>query len=492
MRKKPNLLLITLDCLRYDALGISGEKSAVTPNIDRLAQKGAYFDRHYCPYPLCMPSRSSLLTGRFPFAHRAWTNGVALKDDEVSLAEVLKNNGYETSCMGKFHFKPYRDKLTEPFLMNGEKVPGRGKYLKENPEEPLYKGFEYVRFADNTPFDDYHRWFEEKNKEFGYEENTALEEIPFEEKHFSWVSKMPSELTKTDWIFSCAKEYFNKYTSNKPFFSWISILDPHQPFNPPEEFAKMLEGREVRKPYGFDEGIPDRPSHYRKWFDYIYKYFGPKRDVLDNYEDIILRYWAKVTHVDDRIGKFIDFMNEQGLMENTIVVITSDHGTMLCDHQMIACGPHSYEGNVHIPLIWYGPEYIEEGIRKNELLSLVDLLPTFFDIADIKLPLGVQGKSYKRLLTDGEYVKRNNLLIESRQGQDLSGFKTILTDDKWKMAVYTNRIDGELYDLNEDPHEINNLFYEEAFKEKKKELLGELAYELLNLEDPLPIRTGDY
>ncbi|HHW47528.1 MAG TPA: sulfatase-like hydrolase/transferase [Clostridiaceae bacterium] len=494
-KKRPNMLLITLDCLRYDALHCNGEQSVITPTFDKLAKNGVSFDRNYCPYPLCMPSRSSILTGRYPMAHGVWTNGVELNENEISLVEVLRDNGYQTSCFGKFHFKPYRNKLTEPDLLENRQVNMDGiGWLKEAPDEPShYKGFEVVKFADNTPNCDYHAWFDEKNKEYGYKESLAIEEIAVEQRKFSWVSKMPAELTKTDWICNEAKEYFDKKLDrDRPFFSWISILDPHLPYNPPEEFAKMLENAKVRKPYGFDKGIPERPKHYTKWFDYIYKHFGSKQDVLDNWQDIIRRYWAKVTHADDRVGKLLDFLESQGLLENTIVVVTSDHGTMLCDHQMIACGPHSFEGNVHIPLIWHAPGIIKESVRRNELVSLVDLLPTFFDIAGIQLPLGVQGKSYKGLLTGEKYEKRRNLIIESRMGQDLTGFKTIITDGGWKMAVYTNRVDGELYNLNEDPEEINNLFYDESYNDKKLELFREFAYELLLLEDPLPVRTSDF
>ena len=494
MDKMPNLLFITMDCLRPDALGCYGEKYAKTPNIDLIAKQGVVFNRAYCAHPLCMPSRASMLTGRYPSAHGVWANGVDLPDNEVSLAEILRQNGFQTSIFGKLHFQAYKEGFSPDFIDRAE---------NSNNVLP-YKGFEKTAIADNTPYNGYVAWLKDnypqcirtdkpaQNMTSMYlGQNHILDGRP-DGKKLAYKSTLPVEATKTDWIYNQALNYFkNELDLTKPFFSWISFLDPHHPYNPPEPFADLHDDDYVREPVDINCGLENRPSHYKEWRDFIYRDLVDEEEIKQNWSDIIKKYRGKVSHVDDRIGKLLDYLEKVGILDNTILVLSSDHCSPLCDYGIAYCGTYSFEANIKVPLIWSFPDKFKVNGMSDEMVSLIDILPTFFDIIGLEIPLGVQGRSYKKLLLGEEYEPNKSILVEQRWGQKPDGFRTIITKD-WKLSIYVNRKEGELYDLVNDPREENNLYGNPQYEEIQNELFKEMVYKMLETQDPLPVRTGEW
>ncbi len=477
----PNLLLITMDALRQDAVGAYGRPEAGTPQIDALAARGLRFTRAYCTQPLCMPSRASVLTGRYPRAHGVWDNGVNLPAAEISLFEVLRQAGVQTASFGKLHFQAFKAGFYPTYADQ-----------PENPEQRVpYRGFERVAIADNTPFGPYATWVRESfpqyekaiaNPFFDCPPGTAL----------AWTSTLPAAATKTDWIYQQARSYFAGLDRERPFAAWVSFVDPHHPYNPPEPFAGWHDRDDIPEPIEPNSDLRYLPAHYRQWREEMLgERFALGEEPQRRWAEIIRRYRGKVSHVDDRIGRLLGELEAQGLLEETLVIVTADHGTPLCDFGLVQVGPYSFEGNIKVPLVCHWPGQRQGGEVSDALISLVDLLPTYFHLAGLPLPVGVQGRSFAPLLTGADYVARSCVLVEQRWGQEPDGFKTLVTPD-WKLSLYVNGVEGELYDLVNDPGERRNRFDEPEYRAIQQELTAQMLYELMRREDPLPLRTGEW
>lgn len=480
---RPNLLLITLDALRHDALGYAGLARAHTPRIDRLAASGTVFSRAYCTHPHCMPSRASLLTGRFPQAHGVWNNGVDLPARESGLVEVLRQAGYQTACIGKHHFRAHR----RGFGASAADVPenGEGRFP--------YCGFETSEIADHTPSGGYLAWVRERFPE-------CLDRVldPALERPaghvLAWTSDVPAEATRTDWILERSLHALDTLDATRPFLHWVSFLDPHHPYNPPRRFAELHDAANAAAPVCPHSDLAHLPAHYRHWRDDVLsKRFGLGDEPRRRWREIIRAYRGKVSHVDDRIGRLLDACARRGLLENTCIVLTSDHGTPLCDFGLAQVGPYSFESNIRVPLVWVNPAPATAALpaRCDALVSLVDILPAFFELAGLPLPAGVQGRSLLPWTVGRSGLRRDGLLVAQRWGRQPGGFRTLVTE-RWKLSVYADPSEGELYDLQDDPREERNLYSDPRFAGQRGRLAERLACELLATEDPLPLRLGEW
>ncbi len=336
---KKNILLITIDTLRYDRLSIYNDKFVKTPNIDNLAKKGAVFERAFAHTPITLPSHANILTGTTPLYHGISDNNRFRLDDKfLTLAEHLKKNGYKTAA------------FTASFVLN--------EYFKLNQGFDLYSG-------------------PEKSNELKAEE----------------IIK-PS----VKWI-----------RDNKgPWFLWIHVWDPHTPYSPPEPFKTRFSS------------------------------------------DL---YSGEVAYTDSQLGTLFDFMEDSGLMKNTSIVITGDHGEALGDHYELEHGYFAYNSTIHIPLIIYDPSIKSSTICNN--VSHIDIFPTLCNLAKVSTPSHIQGKSLLPLMK-GETWEEETIYFESklayysRGWAPLDGF--IKEDQK-----FINQPIKELYDLKKDFSEKRNI-----------------------------------
>ena len=485
---RPNILLISADQHRADCFGFMGRKIE-TPHLDQLAADGTYFDACITPSVVCQPARASILTGQLCRTHGVHDNGIDLDPaiGEKGFAGAMAAAGYQTSYFGKAHFSTYH--TYEPT--------GSPECLKSSKNYPEdwngpYMGFEHLElmlvghnwWAPEKPpgGQHYERFYHADGR--GNERTKAMWENAGDTKGAAqtWHSKLPVAFHNSPWTADRAIEWLRHgRDSAKPFCTWVSFPDPHHPFDCPEPWSRLHNPSEVDLPKNrkrsFDgkpwwhqaaiEGEPTDPkfADIRKNYSRI----SPQTD--DQLREIIANTYGQIALIDDQVGRLMNVLRETGLDENTIVVYMSDHGDWLGDHGLILKGPMHYEGLLRVPMIVRGPG-VPSGKCVSEPVSTIDLGPTFFDYGGAEPQLAQHGTSL-RPLVEGDATRdfaRNEWGLGSGRVGVALELRTVRTRTH-KLTIDLISQDGELYDLQSDPDELNNLFGAPGSKEVQNKLM---------------------
>ena len=457
---RPNVLLVMTDQHRADAMGAYGNKVIHTPNLDSLAKGGVLFTECWVQHPVCMPSRASIFTGRYPSAHRVRTNGVSLPRSEKTLAQVFLEGGHRTGGAGKFHFVPH---------LNRE-LP-----IMETHPDPFY-GFQEFHLGEDGRLGEQALWIKRQHPEYAGKPDNEI----------------PVELHNTYWTASHTINFIRESVRrNQPFFAFCSFVDPHHSYNPPPPYRDMYKEQEMPAALARTGELEDKPPFFKEW--------------SNNYRRLEARlayhrtqYYGEVTFIDDSIGRLLNVLKELRILENTLVVFTSDHGDMLGDHGMFYKGPFHYRACTNTPLIIHWPGHVLPGKRIAGIVQEIDLLPTILDLAAIPCPPGVQGKSQKAVLsTNATGTGYSSALIEHgtsgatapKLGRE-EGLPDVYTirSSKWRLSYYPGQDYGEIYDLGNDPDEFINRWRDPAIEPVKRRLKDELLDRVLAAHDPLPVR----
>jgi arylsulfatase A-like enzyme len=503
--KRANILFIHTDQHRADALGCAGNPVIRTPYLDQLAKEGVLFENAHCTHPLCMPSRATLLTGRYMHSHQLYRNGIPLNESEPLITEQLQKQGYRTGLLGKAHFTPYHgdpNEHLESVQLNNGVSPENCWAFWQNADKPYY-GFEHVRLSMGHGSygmngGHYGLWVHEQHpdKVRLFSQAEALE--PTDDSYPSWKSAVPLEIHSSTWITNETIKFIED-SRQQPFYAWVGFQEPHEPFNPPKPYCDMYDPADMPLPVRRDGEWTDAPEHVRYYLNR--GKWGELSE--DKAREIIAHYYANVTLVDECIGRIIDCLKRNGLYDNTIIVFTSDHGEWLGDHRLWLKGAVHTRGLTRVPLLMRWPGVSKAGLTVPGVASLVDLMPTLLDAAGADIPYGVQGKSLREVLTGSVPQLREYALIEHRheprsinlqfepEGLVLNKserefhIKTIVTN-RYRLSHFTGCEYGELFDLQQDPGELDNLWRREENLRTKLQL--QLLDALIESEDPLPQR----
>lgn len=483
---RPNVLLITTDQQHFDTLGVVNDEIE-TPNLDRLVHEGTLFDRAYCPNPTCTPSRASIITGKQPSQHGAWTIGSKLPEDEHFVGEDFGDAGYETSLIGKAHFQPTVS--TDEYESLEAMGPLQDFEFWRDFHGPFY-GFDHVELMRNHADEQlvgqhYAIWMEERGldnwRDF-YRKPTGNREP----QYGSW--DLPEEYHYNAWLAERTNARLERYSErDERFFMWTSFPDPHSPYLVPEPWASMYDPSEVTVPRK-EPGEHDRnPPHFRRtqeedpdfseWNENGRVPSGFQshlRDEDDLAEDIAL-YYGMTSFTDAYVGKILDRLDELGLAEDTVVVFTTDHGDFYGQHGLTNKGPFHYEDLIRLPFIVRYPGEVPAGRRSSALQSLTDLAPTFLSLADVEVPRTMTGVDQSDVWRGRSDSVRDHVVVENRQAPTALHCKTYVAD-RYKLTVYYDRDYGELFDLEADPEERTNLWDDPEYQSLKHELHRELLF----------------
>jgi arylsulfatase len=450
--KRPNVLIIYTDQQRWDSLKCYGNKLAVTPNLDRLASMGARLNNYFVQNPVCMPSRMSFLTGRYCSSLGIGTNGIPFPEDAVSVNQIIKPYGYKTAQIGKLHFQPHAKRDHKDI-------------------HPTY-GFDTFILSDEPGcYDDaYTKWVEAIELDMLPKVRTTLPPAAYSygkkeystvprETHEPYIFEGEEEYTHSSFVASETCEFI-KENKDQRFFAITGFYAPHTPVNPPKRFVDMYNKEEFDLPkIGQDESFK-----------------GILKDVPKvKWREIAAYYLALVSHVDDCVGKIINTLEEEGILENTLIIFTSDHGEYLGDHGRIQKGMPGHDCIIRVPCIISYPEKIEGGQVIEELVEAVDIVPTILDYCGIQTPTFVQGQSLKGLL-DGEVNKhKDDILVEFFDSN--TSHETTIRTERYK--YYCSNSGKELlYDLEKDPQEFKNVEgdknYAEILSDMRKRMIVRL------------------
>ncbi len=492
---RPNILFITTDQQRFDHLGFKGLDAISTPHLDRLAKEGIHFDRAYCPSPICTPTRVSLLTGRYPSSHGAYTIGVTPKPfPGPTLPERLGLNGYRTALFGKTHFVRREDEASHMFQ---GKTPDsnifhhwHGPYLGFQEIETStghttnnVPAMHYRAFLERAGVD-YREWFPQMRGAYNH--------------HACGAWDIPSQYHDSHWVADRTNAFIRRQTQDEPWFCWTSFQDPHEPHLCPEPWFGKVQTDKLSLYEGYRPGEFDsKPEIYRMCLE---KDFGPLNDAIGAPKTLggairdeatvpscfgepdkdaqamtaLQATLGMIAFLDDRLGAILDTLKETGQDENTIVVWTSDHGEMHGHHGLWGKGLPAFEDAQRVPLIIWAPNRFPARGSIEGLANLVDLPRTFLKQAQTPIPECWQGQDLSPVLEATADTVQDAVLIELRATEKTLNQHTLVTD-RFKLVVYKHTEEAELYDLKTDPNQYTNLWNDAAYANERHALLLRLA-----------------
>lgn len=436
--RKPNILLLTADQMRHDALGCNGNRIISTPALDSLASEGVSFQNSYTPDPICVPARASLTTGCYP--HKCTgtkNNSGAIREGFPLLGMELEKRGYAAYAVGKLHYLPYAPpgRRRTTYGLETVELAESGRILKIYDPEGKLRGLE-----------DYHDYLYSVGWG-GYERAHGLGNNDV----FPAPSPVPREHYVDSWVAGRALWHMQRHLRekpDKPFFMWASFPKPHSAFDPPRPYDSMYDPREMPAPAGCVRMLQERGLDFLRRREKAYKWetFSPEaRKVIRAY------YYGLVSHQDMQAGRLLDFLRQNGVYDNTIVIYTADHGDMLGDFGIYfkSC---FYNGSVKVPLIIKYPGVFDGGLKPVEPAGLQDILPTLMNLAGEPLEHDVDG-------ADLAGVMRGDASREYYVSQcgDNPCQQYMAAGKGFKYIYHQAGGVEELYDIEDDPSELNNL-----------------------------------
>ncbi len=482
-----NILLITSDQQHWNTLGCLNPEIQ-TPNLDKMANEGTLYTRGYCPNPTCTPTRSTIITGKYPSQHGAYSLGTKLPESEPTVGDHFQQAGYRTALVGKAHFQQLQSTDEFPSL---ESYPILQDLDFWRDFSSNFYGFEHVELARNHADEahvgqHYAIWMEENgltNWRDYFRPPTGNNDL----LHHKWP--IPEQFHYNTWIVERSCALLDQYKDNdEPFFLWSSFFDPHPPYLVPEPWDTMYDmedmtvpqvtpGEHDRNPIHFQmtqQDHPDFSGYQEPGGNGTHGFHSHLRDRSELAKDIAV-YYGMVSCMDKYIGQIIDKLDALGLAKDTLVVYTSDHGHFYGQHGLIAKGPFHYDDVIRVPFIVRQPGKVKAGIRSSDLQSLVDLAPSFLSICDLPIPDDMTGKDQTNVWYSKNGIPRDYVIIENRHQPTTIHVKTYI-NNRYKITIYCNHSYGEIFDLKDDPNEVLNLW------DEKPSLRAELLLKLLQAE----------
>jgi arylsulfatase len=437
---RPNILFIMADQHRGDCLGVDGNPDIRTPNLDTIAKEGVRFRNAYSSTPSCIPARTAILTGLSPWHHGllgmdGWPIPVRYP---LELPRALHDAGYFTAIIGKNHFYPPRESHGYDMML-----------LDEHHDIPaIFRS-------------DYHSWFWDSAPDI-YSGDGVLTDVP-DGGGFGWndfwnayqakAYPYPERLHRTRWVGKSAVTFLRTYHRPQPFFLKVSFIPPHSPYLPPERLMRQYT----------DGNIP--PAVHARWSEKYRQRSGPGLDIWhgDLGPEQVHRsragYYGQVTFVDEQIGHILEELDARKWLEETLIFYCADHGDMLGDHNLWRKG-YPYQPSVRIPMLMRWPTGLvnaERGRVIPQTTELRDLLPTFLEAASAPVLRHVDGQSLLQLAAGKANEWRPYIELEHDVAYSPTVHWNAFTDGHTKYIFHAYDGSEQLFDLDQDPHEIYDL-----------------------------------
>jgi arylsulfatase A-like enzyme len=450
---RPNIVFIITDQQRFDTIAALGYEHAITPNLDCLVRRGTTFTRTYVTAPSCAPSRASLFTGMYPH-----TTGVLKNNDpwNHSWVERLADSGYRCVNVGKMHTYPYT-----------ASVGFHERHVVENKD----------RSNPTLPFflDEWDKAFRSRGlvKPDRATKYRALDDYRERLGAFEWEA--PDDLHVDNFVGDLAAHWLDVYPGDEPFFLQVGFPGPHPPYDPTPTAIARYDGVEMPSAHDSAEDRASQPFAVKDLIrdnlevdhDGIVHLEHPTADQVDRQRRY---YMANVTMIDEQVGAVVDALERRGVLEETVIIFTSDHGDCLNDHGHIQKWS-MYEPSVRVPAIIAGPGVVADR-RFDGLTSLFDLGPTVLELAELTPPVWMEARSLLPALRGEAFEGREFAFSEHARDMILqqTALMTMVRDQRYKLVEFVDHDDGQLFDLEDDPHEMVNLWDEPAHRAERDRL----------------------
>ncbi|MDP4937180.1 MAG: sulfatase-like hydrolase/transferase [Ilumatobacteraceae bacterium] len=495
------ILFITTDQQRFDALGCNGGLIARTPNIDALAATGINYNRAHPQNVVCMPSRSTMITGQHVATHGVWMNGVPLPNDAPSVATTLHDAGYKTALIGKAHFEPFLDPFLR-FVENQLANSGAHSLIEDG---HLHRGFDHMESAGHGGMGSFHyaQWLMKNHPEavgMYYRVLDMSLQVSAEgggdtgapQAH---LNNIPREWYHTDWVADRAIAWLDSLDADADWFCWVSFPDPHHPWDPPASETHRVNWRDIDLPAGYPQNraqreaiLDNKPAQWRKWYDgeFVSNYEAPLKWIPNTLTDDQVREVNALTHIeneliDEAVGRMMKRIDERGWGADTDVLFSTDHGEFQGDFGLLFKGPYHVDSLMRIPLIWRpAPSAGINPATVDAPVGHVSLASTFCHIAGLPQP---------------DYAEAPRLPINENEATEL-GHERVLTE--WDSVLFGKIVrlrsicrdgwvatacmpgslhdgtEGELYNLANDPLQQVNLWSDPSQKSLRDDLLADM------------------
>jgi arylsulfatase A-like enzyme len=511
------ILFITTDQQRYDSLGCNGGTIARTPVVDGLAARGVRYERAYNQNTVCMPARSTMLTGQYVRTHGVVCNGVPLPDDAPSIAEYLRDAaGYRTALLGKAHFEPGFD----------FELQWRENYMAEQGLNGPYRGFEHTELAMHVPavgkraLQHYGRWLIDTHgigATKGFSPLLAAEPGGETGAPETRLNPIPRDWYHTDWVADRTIAYLDSLPDDCDWFVWMSFPDPHHPWDPPASEQHRVNWRDLDLPAGhpgsneeIERVLAQKPAH---WLE-LWKgrwingeggpgTYRPQNVTHDNIREINAMCHIMNEMIDDACGRVLARVAQRGWDQDTDVFFTTDHGELQGDYGLIFKGPFHTDSLMRLPMVWQpAPSAGVAPAVVSEPVGQLDLAPTFCEIAGLPAPEWTQGAALPTAPGSG----RERVLCEwDSQFPGYGMHMRSIYRDGWLCTAYekstvgepnglekwfaetgmfggvspVSRVaydgsEGELYAVYEDPHQFENRWDDPESKGIREDLVADL------------------
>jgi arylsulfatase A-like enzyme len=515
-----NILFVTTDQQRYDSLGCNGGRIANTPVVDGLAAQGVNFRRAYNQNTVCMPARSTMLTGQYVRTHGVVANGVPLPVDAPSVAAYLaERGGYRTALLGKAHFEPGFDPQAHweenARAARGDIGPWRGFECSIQVMHtaaavlPLPDAEKFIR-----PIAHYGAWMLEHHPEHleSFAPLLAAQSGGDTGAPETKNNPIPREWYHTDWVADHTVAWLDTVADDDDFFCWMSFPDPHHPWDPPESELHRVPWKDLDLPPGHpgsEEAIAEvlagKPAHWLAWWNGTWKNreggpanFFPASLTHDQIREVNAKTHVMNELIDEAIGRVLANIERRGWADRTDVIFTTDHGELQGDYGFLFKGPFHTDSLMHLPLVWRpAPSARVSPASVDEPVGQVDLAPTFCAIAGLPVPEWMQGaplptapgSGRERVLTewDSQFpgygmhmrsIYRDGWLCTayepSTDGQPNGLEKTAGDRVLRPCGVHYEGTEGELYNVVEDPHQFHNLWDDPSRRALRDDLVADL------------------
>lgn len=506
--RRPNVLFVICDQLRADHLGFAGNTVVRTPNIDRVAARGTVFDRAYVNNPVCMPNRSTIMTGRMPSAHGVIFNDRSLEPSATTFVSALRDAGWRTGLIGKSHLQHGESRNAVSDL---GKAPGRTSPFAEGwdtiEHEERYERGETVAPDDFYGFGEiqltvghgalvgahHYQWAREQG--IAHDVLRAGLDWTYDgvSRRPEWwqlhPAPYPEEVHSTNYVTERTIDFIERADSDgDPWLAWCSFPDPHHPMAPPEPWFTRHHPDDIELPSTFHDPGDGWAPHlelirsldpaHRAWV----APFGPSPELT---RAAIAATYGMIEYVDQGVGRILDTLDRLGAADDTIIVFTSDHGDMMGDHGLMLKLIMHFQGCLRIPLVVSAPG--RRPARSASLASSIDLPHTLLELCGIAEYQGMQGVSLVPVLDDAAATVRDAVLVEEDFPNSETGApfpiktRTTVTTD----LRYSRDSDGfeMLYDLGDDPDELINLAHGDRDPAARAAALDALFEQMLRADD---------
>ena len=436
--RRPNVLVIHTDQHRWDCLGVTGNPDVQTPHVDALASEGVTYTNSFCCFPVCTPSRYSLLNGLYVHQHMGWDNASTPPRGLETFPQILRDAGYATAAVGKMHFTPtYLDQGFQRMALCEQH--GEGRW-----DDDYHRDLRRLGLVDRLDLMDQRAEYRRQAPPEYFECFGAHE------------SDLPEEHHSTTWIGDRACEELDRWSPDGPSMLMVGFVKPHHPFDPPAPWSGMYDPEALTILPGATEQVPPPDAALGEG------YFDSTRLTEQSLRNVMAMYYATISQIDHHVGRMIDLLRRKGMCDDTLIVFTADHGEYLGFHHRLLKANHMYDPLVKVPLIIRYPDRRGAGTVTDALVSNVDVAPTILAATGCQRGGDMHGLD----------------LWANPDGRDVifaeDGIGYMARTRTHKLLLARDRRHCQLLDLRTDPLEMENLLDAGGHDQTAAELTDQL------------------